>query len=180
MYLLSIIISLELCCNLSCEKFIVAITIYQCNHENCSCTLKLVFLCRVTAIHNGRKFYYWIFILLLVLLLPFLLGIPMLIHRGLHGEYGFDVHGFSILTIGIIPFICVFLLRGNQFRLPLSGLCVLATVLVTGMVLHYLSSNGLWSAQHPSVTREMCAKLRRFALFVSTSNFHSCMVADYG
>ena len=54
----------------------------------------------------------------------------MLIHRGLHGEYGFDVHGFSILAIGIIPFICIFLLRGNQFRLPLSGLCVLATVLV--------------------------------------------------
>ena len=50
----------------------------------------------------------------------------MLIHRGLHGEYGFDVHGFSILTIGIIPFICVFLLRDNQFRLPVSGLCVLA------------------------------------------------------
>ena len=87
----------------------------------------------------------------------------MLIHHGLHGEYGFDVHGFSILTIGIIPFIRVFLLRGNQFRLPLWGLCVLATVLVTGMVLYYLSSNGLWCAQYPSVTREMCAKLRRFA-----------------
>jgi hypothetical protein len=97
----------------------------------------------------------------------------MLIHRGLHGDYVFDVHGFSLLTIGIIPFICVFLLRGNQFRLPVSGLCVLATVLATGMVLYYLSSNGLWCAQHPSVTREMCAKLRRFALFVSTSNFHS-------
>jgi hypothetical protein len=99
----------------------------------------------------------------------------MLIHRGLHGEYGFDVHGFSILTIGIIPFIRVFLLRGNQFKLPLSGLCVLATVLVIGVVLYYqVSSNGLWCAQHPSVTREICAKLRRFALFVSTSNFHSC------
>ena len=61
----------------------------------------------------------------------------MLIHRGLHDEYGFDVHGFSILTIGIIPFICVFLLRGNQFRLLVSGLCILATVLVSGMVLYY-------------------------------------------
>ena len=55
----------------------------------------------------------------------------MLIHRGLHGEYGFDVHGFSLLTIGIIPFICVFLLRGIQFRLPVSGLCIVATVLAT-------------------------------------------------
>jgi hypothetical protein len=96
-----------------------------------------------------------------------------LIHRGLHGEYGFDVHGLSILTIRIIPFICVFLLTGNQFRLPLSGLCVLATVLANGTVLYYLSSNGLWCAQHPSLTREMCVKLRRFALFVSTSNFPS-------
>ena len=52
-------------------------------------------------------------------------------------------HGFSILTIGIIPFICVFLLRGNQFRLPASGLYILATVLATGMVLYYLH-------QHPS------------------------------
>ena len=154
-------------------KFIVVITIYQCNHENCSSTLKLVFLCGVTVIHNGRKFYYWIFILLLLLLLPFMLGIPMLMHPGLHGEYGFDVHGFSILTIGIIPFICVFLLRGNQFRLSLSGLCVLGTVLATGMVLYYLSSNGLWCAQHPSVTRKMCAKLKQFALFASTSNLHS-------
>ena len=97
------------------------------------------------------KFYYWKCILLLLLLLPFLLGIPMLIHRGLHGEYGFDVHGFSLLTIVIIPFICVFLLRANQFRLPVSGLCIVATVLATGMVLYY-------GARNIQALRAKCAK----------------------
>jgi hypothetical protein len=95
------------------------------------------------------------------------------IHRGLHGEYGFDVHGFSLLTIGIIPFICVFLLRGNQFRLPLSGLCVLATVLVTCMVLYYLSSNGLWCAQHPSARYARNVRKNEAICIILTSNFHS-------
>ena len=93
----------------------------------------------------------------MLLLLPFLLGIPMLIHRGLHGEYGFDVHGFSILTIGIIPFIYVFLLRGNHFRLPVSGLCIVATVLAAGMV--YIIFRVLVScARNIQALRAKCAQ----------------------
>jgi hypothetical protein len=119
------------------------------------------------------KFCNWKAILLLVLSFPFLLTIPLLIHRGLHGEYGFDGQSFGILIIGMLPFMCVFILRGSPVKLPVSGLCILATIFATGLILYYLSRSGLWCAQHPSVTREMCAKLNQFALFATTSNLHS-------
>ena len=116
----------------------------------------------------------WRFACLLVLLLPILLAIPMLIHRGLRGEYGLDFEGFGILAIGIMPFICVFLLRNRVptgYRVNSTcGLSILATFASIGMILYYLSSNGLWCAQHPSVTREMCAKLNQFASFASSVN----------
>ena len=115
----------------------------------------------------------WKHIFFVSISLPFLLGIPLLIHRGLYGEYGFDVHGFSVLVIGLIPFVCLFILRGIRLKLPASGLLIVGTVLAIAMILFYLSRNGLWCAQHPSVTREMCAKLNQFALFASTSNLHS-------
>ena len=121
-----------------------------------------------------KKHISWKLILLLLLTLPpFLLGIPLLIHRGLHGEYGYGIHSFSILVIGMVSFIGAFLLLGYQFRLPVWSLCSCAAVFATAMILYYLSSNGLWCAQHPSITREMCAKLNQFALFASTANLHS-------
>ena len=119
------------------------------------------------------KFNHWKFILILLLLLPFVLGIPLLINRGLHGEYVYGVHGISILIIGMLPFLCLFFFRSGQIKFPFSGLFIFAAILATGLILYYLSSNGLWCAQHPSVTREMCAKLKQFALFASTSNLRS-------
>ena len=119
------------------------------------------------------KFNYSKYISILLISPTILLGIPLIIHRGLHGEYGFDIHGFSILVLGSIPFIGVYLLRGSYFKLSFFALCLLAVLLSTGVVLYYLSSHGLWCAQHPNVTREMCAKLKQFALFASSANVRS-------
>jgi hypothetical protein len=116
----------------------------------------------------------WKCTLAVLLLLPFfLLGTSLLIHRSIYGEYGFGVHALIVLIIGLALFILVFSFLVYQFRLPVWCVCILAGVFALGAMLYYLSSNGLWCAQHSSVTREMCAKLKEFALFASTANLHS-------
>lgn len=120
-----------------------------------------------------EKLNYVKFILIALLSIPFLFGIPLLIHRGLHGEYGFDSQCLSITLIAVIPFIFVFFLRDVQLKLRVPGQFVLAAIISIGTVLYYLSRNGLWCAQHPSVTREMCAKLKTFASFASSYDCNS-------
>lgn len=107
-----------------------------------------------------------------ILLFLFLIGIPLLVHRWLHGKYGFDAHGFNIVII--ISVGIVFLaMQSCQRKVPQLLLAVFTIIMVATTVLLYLSFNALWCAQHPSVTKAMCAKLRKFASFAADENIES-------
>ena len=101
------------------------------------------------------------------------LAIVFLIQRGLHGEYSLGIHGFSILLLGIFPFLVFFLARPTQSRFSSYTSCALAIFTSTFFFFFYMSNNGLWCAQHPKITREMCAKLLQFASFAASANVTS-------
>lgn len=101
------------------------------------------------------------------------LAIVLTIQRGLHGEYSLGIHGFSIFLLGISPFLVLFLARSTQGRPTFYASCAVAVFVSTFLVLYYLSNNGLWCAQHPKITEEMCAKLRQFASFAASANVTS-------
>lgn len=110
--------------------------------------------------------------LALVCFLILCIGIPVLIHRGIHGKYGIGKHGLSIFFLGLLPFIAVFVtrLRYRQIKHSTRASLTVATLLSTCLIIYYLSSNGLWCEQHPSTTRAMCSKLNEFAAFAKSSN----------
>lgn len=98
-----------------------------------------------------------------------MIAISVLIHRGIHGKYGIGIHGLSIIFLGFLPFFAVFVVR-SQIKFWWCPSITASLLLSTCLVLYYLSSNGLWCAQHPNVTRELCAKLVEFASFAASSN----------
>ena len=116
---------------------------------------------------------YWRHALILVCTGTLCTAIVLSINRGLHGEYGVGIHGQSILFLGLFPFLILFLRPFSQKKLSFCASFLVAVSLSTCVVLYYLSSNGLWCAQHPKITQEMCAKLIQFASFAATSNVTS-------
>ena len=113
---------------------------------------------------------YWKQALLFICFGTFCVVIPILIHRGIHGHFGIGFHGISILFLGLLPFFAVLILRQSQIKLWWCPSNAVSLLLSTCLVLYYLSSNGLWCVQHPSVAPELCAKLVQFASFAASWN----------
>ena len=95
--------------------------------------------------------------------------ITVLIHRGIHGKFGVGIHGLSVVFLGSLPFFALFVLRLSQLKLRWCPSLAIAQSLSICLVVYYLSSNGLWCAQHPDVTRALCAKLVQFKSFAASS-----------
>lgn len=95
--------------------------------------------------------------------------ITILIHRGIHGKFGVGIHGLSVVFLGSLPFFALFVLRLSQLKLRWCPSLAIAQSLSICLVVYYLSSNGLWCAQHPHVTRALCAKLVQFKSFAASS-----------
>ena len=98
------------------------------------------------------------------------LVITVLIHRGIHGKFGVGIHGLSVVFLGSLPFFALFVLRLSQLKLRWCPSLAIAQSLSICLFIYYLSSNGLWCAQHPHVTRALCAKLVQFKSFAASSN----------
>ena len=116
---------------------------------------------------------YWKHTLFLGCLGTLCIAISVLIHRGIHGTYGIGFHGLILICLGLLPFVVLFVLRQRQVKLWWCLSSSVSLLLSTCLVLYYLSFNGLWCAQHPNVTQELCAKLVRFASFATSSNVTS-------
>ncbi|XP_078383522.1 uncharacterized protein LOC144666042 [Oculina patagonica] len=116
---------------------------------------------------------YWKHALLFTCFGTLCIVIPILIHRGIHGHFGIGFHGITILFLGLLPFFVILILRQRQIKLWWCPSNAVSLLLSACLVLYYLSSNGLWCAQHPSVTHELCAKLLQFASFAASSNVTS-------
>lgn len=102
--------------------------------------------------------------------------IAILIHRGLHGYYGLGIHGFNISLLFLIPSFLVLIKtqRGTGGIKPRTIFLhwrthFIALLLSLLAVVYYLSTNGLWCAQHPSITKAMCKKLRKFSKFARSN-----------
>lgn len=116
---------------------------------------------------------YWKHALFLGCLGTLCIAISVLIHRGIHGRYGIGFHGLSLVCLGLLPLVVLFVLRQRQVTLWWCPSSTVSLLLSTCLVLYYLTSNGLWCAQHPNVTQELCAKLVQFASFATSSNVTS-------
>ena len=114
---------------------------------------------------------YWKNVLLFICLATLCITSPVLIHRRIHGHFGIGFHGLCLLFLGMLPFLAILTLhRFSQIKLWWCLSSTVSLLLSTCLVVYYLSSNGLWCLQHPSVTRELCEKLVQFASFAAHSN----------